>query len=118
MKTTRLVSHIRDFEFIVTDSEKEALLLESMERMALAWSRRALAREILLNAKRTFEHERQPEVIRQASDIFARITNRRWRGISASLEHSSLSILPASRPLKCLSNSMNRQTLLAAFRSR
>lgn len=27
-KTTRLVSHIRDFEFIVTDSEKEALLLE------------------------------------------------------------------------------------------
>ncbi len=28
MKTTRLVSHIRDFEFIVTDSEKEALLLE------------------------------------------------------------------------------------------
>lgn len=28
LKTTRLVSHIRDFEFIVTDSEKEALLLE------------------------------------------------------------------------------------------
>lgn len=27
-KTTRLVSHIRDFEFIVTDSEKESLLLE------------------------------------------------------------------------------------------
>lgn len=27
-KTTRLVSNIRDFEFIVTDSEKEALLLE------------------------------------------------------------------------------------------
>lgn len=27
-KTTRLVSHIRDFEFIVTGSEKEALLLE------------------------------------------------------------------------------------------
>ncbi|MBP3853258.1 MAG: excinuclease ABC subunit C, partial [Erysipelotrichaceae bacterium] len=27
-KTTRLVQHIRDFEFIVTDSEKESLLLE------------------------------------------------------------------------------------------
>ncbi len=27
-KTTRLVSHIRDFEFIVTNSEKESLLLE------------------------------------------------------------------------------------------
>lgn len=27
-KTTRLISHIQDFEFIVTDSEKESLLLE------------------------------------------------------------------------------------------
>ncbi|WP_165065555.1 AAA family ATPase [Desulfovibrio sp. ZJ200] len=74
--------------------QQEASLLESMERMAFAWSRRALAREILLAAKRIFERERQPEVIRQASEIFARITNRRWRGISASLENSSLSILP------------------------
>lgn len=74
--------------------QQEASLLESMERMAFAWSRRSLAREILLAAKRIFERERQPEVIRQASEIFARITNRRWRGISASLENSSLSILP------------------------
>ena len=96
--------------------QQEALLLESMERMALAWSRRALAREILLNAKRIFERERQPEVIRQASDIFARITGRRWRGISASLENSSLSILPDQGepvPPESLSRGTQEQAYLA-----
>ncbi|MDY3810077.1 AAA family ATPase [Desulfovibrio porci] len=96
--------------------QQEALLLESMQRMALAWSRRALAREILLNAKRIFERERQPEVIRQASDIFARITNRRWRGISASLENSSLSILPdqgEAVPPESLSRGTQEQAYLA-----
>lgn len=96
--------------------QQEALLLESMERMALAWSRRALAREILLNAKRIFERERQPEVIRQASDIFARITGRRWRGISASLENSSLSILPDQGepvPPEALSRGTQEQAYLA-----
>ena len=84
--------------------------------MALAWSRRALARKILLNAKRIFERERQPEVIRQASDIFARITNRRWRGISASLENSSLSILPdqgEAVPPESLSRGTQEQAYLA-----
>ena len=66
-----------------------------MERMAFAWSRISLARSILETAKRTFEQERQPEVIRLASSIFTRITGQRWRGINASLEDASLAILPA-----------------------
>ena len=76
--------------------QEEASLLERMERMAYAWSRRALAAALLRQAKLNFEKERQPEVIRAASDIFARITNGRWRGISASLEDASLLILPPS----------------------
>ncbi|MBD5538478.1 MAG: AAA family ATPase [Desulfovibrio sp.] len=76
--------------------QEEASLLERMERMAYAWSRRALAGAILRQAKLRFEKERQPEVIREASAIFARITNGRWRGISASLEDASLLILPPS----------------------
>lgn len=74
--------------------QEEASLLERMERMALAWSRRALAAALLRKAKLNFEKERQPEVIREASSIFASITNGRWRGISASLEDASLLILP------------------------
>ncbi|WP_374289916.1 AAA family ATPase [Desulfovibrio desulfuricans] len=74
--------------------QQEAALVEDMERMAFAWSRISLARSILETAKRTFEQERQPEVIRLASSIFTRITGQRWRGINARLEDSSLAILP------------------------
>ncbi|MBQ9405811.1 MAG: AAA family ATPase [Desulfovibrio sp.] len=72
---------------------REASLVDSMERLAFAWSKLALAHEILEAAKQTFEQERQPEVIRLASTIFARITGRRWQGINASLENSTLLIL-------------------------
>ncbi|SDF38424.1 AAA family ATPase [Desulfovibrio legallii] len=75
--------------------QQEASVKESMERLAARWSRAALARSLLASAKRTFEEERQPEVIRLASQIFSRVTDRRWRGISASLEDASLRILPA-----------------------
>ena len=75
--------------------QEAATLEESMQRMAYEWSRRALARGILEAAKNTFERERQPEVIRLASEIFARITGRQWKAINASLEDKTLSILPA-----------------------
>lgn len=88
------VNELARFEDLARLRQQQAFLQESMHGMALSWSRYALAREILVNAKRSFERERQPEVIRQASEIFSRITDGRWRGISASLEDSSLRILP------------------------
>lgn len=74
--------------------QQEASLLESMQRMALEWSRRALARHMLAEAKRNFERERQPQVIRAASEILATITDNVWTGLAASLEDSSLTVLP------------------------
>ena len=74
--------------------QQEALRLESMRRLGLQWSACALARELLMRAKNTFERERQPQVIRLASTIFASITGGSWRGISASLDDTSLQILP------------------------
>ena len=74
--------------------QEEAELAESMHRMADTWSRHALARHMLMEAKRRFERERQPQVIRAASEIFASITDSRWQGLTASLEDSSLSVLP------------------------
>lgn len=74
--------------------QQEALRLESMRRLALQWSAYALARELLLRAKNSFERERQPQVIRLASTIFASITGGSWRGINASLDDTSLHILP------------------------
>ena len=96
--------------------QEEASLLERMQRMALAWSGRALAAALLNKARLNFEKERQPEVIREASAIFARITNGRWRGISASLEHEDLLILPPTgEPVKpqFLSRGAQEQAYLA-----
>ncbi len=75
--------------------QEESSLCADIERLALEWSRSTLACAILSKAKGNFERERQPEVIRQASAIFSQISNGRWRGITASLEDSSLLVLPA-----------------------
>lgn len=73
--------------------QEQADLSESMRRLSLEWSRNAVARRLLEEAKRRFEQERQPQVIRMASEIFADITHGAWVKIAASLEDSSLTVL-------------------------
>ncbi|MEG2005083.1 MAG: hypothetical protein RR014_03510, partial [Bilophila sp.] len=73
---------------------REAACVESIRVLALEWSKHALARHLLTEAKLRFEKERQPDVIRVASSVFASITDGKWTGISASLEDSSLRVLP------------------------
>lgn len=73
---------------------QEAALEERIHTLALEWSRYALARQLIVDAKTHFERERQPEVIRIASSLFAAITDGRWQGVSASLEDSSLRVIP------------------------
>ncbi|MDR2574781.1 MAG: AAA family ATPase [Desulfovibrio sp.] len=95
--------------------QQEASLMGSMEEKASEWGKLAIARELLKEAKAKFEQERQPKVIRRASEIFASIT-RHWRGISASLDDASLSILPlhgAPAPLEILSRGAQEQAYLA-----
>lgn len=75
--------------------QQQADLSESLRCMAQEWSRHALARRLLEEAKHRFEQERQPQVIRSASEIFASITQGAWIKIAASLEDSSLTVLPA-----------------------
>lgn len=77
-------------------AQQKALLQESMNRTARLWARATLARAVLLQAKRNFEKERQPQVIRLASTLFESITGGQWRGISTSLENRELHILSAS----------------------
>lgn len=74
--------------------QKEEMLRESIARMSRQWSELALAAALLKEAKRIFEKERQPQIIREASRLFAEITGGRWTGMSLNLEDSSLLILP------------------------
>lgn len=74
--------------------QREARLQAEISQMAREWSKYALAGELLKEARKTFEKERQPEIVRQASAIFANITGGRWAGMSINLEDSSLMMLP------------------------
>ena len=73
---------------------RAASLSGPIRGVGLEWSRYALARHLLLEARGRFEKERQPGVIRAASALFSAITGGAWVGIAASLEDSSLRVLP------------------------
>ena len=74
---------------------RAASLSGTIRGLGLEWSRYALARHLLLEARGRFEKERQPGVIRAASALFSAITGgAAWVGIAASLEDSSLRVLP------------------------
>lgn len=64
--------------------EQEAVRAE-MEAEALDWSRAMLAKRLLDEAKATFERERQPQVLREASEFFRLLTNGRYEGMFSPL---------------------------------
>ncbi len=74
--------------------QQESDLIENINQSANKWASYALARQLLLQAKQRFESERQPQVIRMASEIFAQITGGRWQGITAKLDENSLQVFP------------------------
>ncbi len=73
--------------------QEEKDIQESLHAAGNEWATYAVARQMLLQAKQRFEKERQPQVIRMASDIFAQITDHKWKGLTASLEESSLHVV-------------------------
>ena len=110
------VRHLASADDLARLRQQEATQRESMRQLAMQWSRLALARELLLTAKQTFERERQPQVIRLASEIFAAITGGTWRGITASLDDTSLRILPLNGealPPEALSRGTQEQAYLS-----
>jgi uncharacterized protein YhaN len=64
--------------------EQEAIRAE-MTALATEWARATIARRLLDEAKRTFEQERQPQVLREASDFFQLLTRGRYHGVFSPL---------------------------------
>lgn len=96
--------------------QRRAALETEVKRLASEWSSLALAEAMLKEARMIFEKERQPEIIKAASNIFAQITNGKWKGISLNLENSSLVILPPDGepvPPEALSRGAQEQAYLA-----
>jgi uncharacterized protein YhaN len=89
------LSQLSSSENLTEQREKDAALTENMRRMGMEWSRHALAYYLLAESKRRFEKERQPKVIRMASDMFSSISDGEWASVAASLEDSTLLVMPA-----------------------
>lgn len=70
--------------------EKQEELLARIGSEAADWAVYAMAAGLLQKAKSAYEKERQPEVLRQASEHFARLTGGRYSRIVAPLGEERL----------------------------
>ena len=71
------------------------VLLEQIRGHAREWTRLTLARNLLEEARRKFEQERQPGVVRHAEEFFTAITDGRYRQAYAPLGEQTITVTDA-----------------------
>ncbi len=71
------------------------VLLEQLRGHARDWTRLTIARNLLAEARRKFERERQPGVIRHAEEFFTAITGGRYRQVYAPLGEQTITVTDA-----------------------
>ena len=71
------------------------VLLEQLRDHAREWTRLTLARNLLDEARRKFERERQPGVVRHAQEFFTAITDGRYRQVYAPLGEQTITVTDA-----------------------
>ena len=71
------------------------MLLEQLRDHARDWTRLTLARNLLDEARRKFEQERQPGVVRHAQEFFTAITDGRYRQVFAPLGEQTITVTDA-----------------------
>jgi uncharacterized protein YhaN len=73
-------------------------LLAQLEQQAQRWAVRTITQHVLRQARQIYERERQPAVLRQASEFFRRMTSGRYVRIIVPLGEMRLEIEPAEGP--------------------
>ena len=68
------------------------VLMEQLLHRAREWSTLTLAEDLLQRARRKFEEERQPGVIRHASKVFERITHHRYDRLYAPIGQQTVTV--------------------------
>ena len=71
------------------------VLLEQIKGHARDWARLTLAQKLLNEARRKFERERQPGVVRHAEKFFTEITEGRYRHVYAPLGEQTITVTDA-----------------------
>jgi uncharacterized protein YhaN len=85
----------------------EERLLEELRIKAEDWSRLAISKHLLSEARKKFEQEQQPEVIREASIFFKTITGGRYQKIIAP---------PGEKHFEVIDNNSSRKGIDALSR--
>ncbi len=79
----------------LTELQEEKVSLEEENIQALQeYLTYALAHSFIQQAKQNYEKEKQPELIKIASEIFSRITDNKWINITSSMEDNTLYLNP------------------------
>lgn len=100
-RNEQLWSAERRLEELATDSRasdlrtRRADLTEELRVATGDWSRLTIARVLLERARKKFEQERQPEVIRSAQGYFSTITAGRYDRVRAPLGQQTIEVFPA-----------------------
>ncbi|MCE2439793.1 MAG: AAA family ATPase [Candidatus Latescibacteria bacterium] len=90
-----------DLDGLIGEEESSRLrmernvLLEQIQDHAREWTRLTLARNLLDEARRKFEQERQPGVVRHAQKFFTAITGGRYRQVYAPLGEQTITVTDA-----------------------
>ncbi len=80
---------------LLTELKQEKANIEEQNKYALeSYLAYSLARTCIQKTKQKYEEEKQPELIRTASEIFNHITDGKWLNISTSIEDSTLTLNP------------------------
>ena len=89
LKMSTLASS-EDISRLRSDEER---VLEVIRITAADWGRHALALHLLNEAKRKFEEEQQPKVIRDAADFFKSTTNNEYESIVATIGEGDIEVV-------------------------
>ena len=96
----------REVKALVGEEESSRLrmernvLLEQIKGHARDWARLTLAQNLLNDARRKFERERQPGVVRHAEKFFTQITDGRYRQVYAPLGEQTITVTDADGQTK------------------
>jgi uncharacterized protein YhaN len=69
---------------------REAALLADLSQHSRDWSRHALAAFLIDQAREIYERKHQPEIIKDAGDIFSSMTDGKYRGVVSPLGENTI----------------------------
>lgn len=98
---TERASILTELETLVDEEESSRMrmernvLLEQIRAHARDWTRLTLAQNLIEEARRKFERERQPGVVRHAEEFFTGITDARYRQVYAPLGEQTITVTDA-----------------------